>query len=343
MYKWTKKNKRSGKLKIGMHDLILILTHRDQISGKKIVEKTVVPPRAVVTQYPWHSTPLTVESTNYAFRDFAVRLTKMGFRDQAEAALVHTNAESVEAAVSFILDNPDALWHRFRLPGMTGDNSLLSSDSSSNNNSNKISIDNDVDVTDSTLCDACGIAYSEHLIDHKGEQVIKKSRDDTALFGDLEGRVSMSVATLKERQEQLTMQEQIKQRVHILNSLTEDNAGDSLVVDTTSKNGSDDNDDGNGLESAGRVDSDGKIHISAKMKAEIDNVLKEEKEKQKAITGPTETCLICFTDKSVDDFYRAPCGHNYCKECLQEHYKLCCFCLLFLRVFCFVCVLFLLV
>ena len=90
--------------------------------------------------------------------------------------------------------------------------------------------------------------------------------------------------------------------------------GDDLAISNDSDN----------ISNAATVGGDGSsgVLISDKVKAEMDSLLKEEIEKKKSIDGPTEKCLICFDDKSVDDFYRAPCGHNYCKDCLQMHYKL---------------------
>ena len=64
--------------------------------------KVVVPPKQVLDRLPLFSTPLTIESTNNAFLTFYKTLKEMGFEEQAEAALIHTNAESVEL-VSFKL------------------------------------------------------------------------------------------------------------------------------------------------------------------------------------------------------------------------------------------------
>lgn len=101
---------------------IEILTTEDD-AGNLIKEEIVVPPHNILVKMPFYTTPLTLEATNNAFRDFSVRLYDMGFKEQAEAALVCTAAESVEAAVDFIMNNTDSLYHRF-IPNIDNKNIL---------------------------------------------------------------------------------------------------------------------------------------------------------------------------------------------------------------------------
>ena len=84
-----------------------------KLASNEVTEEVVVPSRDVLMKIPFYTTPLTIESTNNAFRDFMVRLNEMGFVEEAEAALVATNAESVESAVEFIMNNPMRVFHRF--------------------------------------------------------------------------------------------------------------------------------------------------------------------------------------------------------------------------------------
>jgi len=37
--------------------------------------------------------------------------------------------------------------------------------------------------------------------------------------------------------------------------------------------------------------------------------------------GEFITCGICFMELSQEKIFLAPCGHNYCKECLRHHYR----------------------
>ncbi|ETO25977.1 hypothetical protein RFI_11162 [Reticulomyxa filosa] len=39
------------------------------------------------------------------------------------------------------------------------------------------------------------------------------------------------------------------------------------------------------------------------------------------IEGATQMCLICLEEKPKRLFFYAPCRHNYCRPCLEKHYK----------------------
>mmetsp|Transcript_11180 Transcript_11180/g.16989 ORF Transcript_11180/g.16989 Transcript_11180/m.16989 type:complete len:163 (+) Transcript_11180:29-517(+) len=99
--------------------------------GHERKEEILVPSRDIVTKIPFHSTPLTREATNRAFYDFKERLYEMGFGEQAEAALVQTQCESVENAVTFILNNLDVVYHRFAVNVHDERSALIPSSSSS--------------------------------------------------------------------------------------------------------------------------------------------------------------------------------------------------------------------
>ena len=83
------------------------------------------------------------------------RLNEMGFVEQAEAAVVHTQCESVENAVAFILTNIDCIYHRF---GVVDHNSKSALNGPSNDRETR-------------LCTVCGCAFDEHLIDENGEKI----------------------------------------------------------------------------------------------------------------------------------------------------------------------------
>ena len=186
---------------------------------------------------PFYSTPLTVEATNNAFRDFMIRLNEMGFEQQAEAALVATNAESVESAIEFIMNNPDQLYHRFI---------------SENDNDN-----------DNTLCIACGLNKIQHIIDSNGDKIEKEKKEE--------------------------------ENINILENIINDKVKSMIDIEEEEEE----------EEERGMEEKE-----------------EEEEEQQIEYSGPTETCLICFDDRPLSMFYRASCGHNYCKICLETHYKI---------------------
>ena len=87
---------------------------------------------------------MTVEATNNPFHSFRETLNEMGFSEQAEAALVHTQCEAVEHAVTFILHNMGAIWHRFE--GGSG-------------------------ASIGQICSLCNEPYDHHLVDADGNKV----------------------------------------------------------------------------------------------------------------------------------------------------------------------------
>eukprot|EP01084_Bolivina_argentea_P181072 312765_1 len=121
-------------------------------------EEIVVPARDNLVKMPFFTTPLTVEATHHAFFDFRERLVEMGFDNEAEAALVHTQCESVEEAISFIFDHEYAIYHRFMLETVAP--TLQSIDEEA-----------DTDVSGDTLCAQCQCALNQHLIDQHGKKV----------------------------------------------------------------------------------------------------------------------------------------------------------------------------
>lgn len=140
---------------------------------RSVTEEVIVPPRKVLMKMPFYSTPQSLEATNNAYREFAARLTEMGYGEQAEAALVATNAESVEAALDFIENHPEAMYHRFEADKSLNDNpdSLLS-----------ISIHSEANM----LCIRCGMKRSEHIIDEKGNAIVKEDDLEMTPFEELE-------------------------------------------------------------------------------------------------------------------------------------------------------------
>ena len=96
-----------------MHDTFDVcdddLVDREKKEGDKD-EGVVVPPREVLLKMPLYTVPMTLESTNNAYRDFVSRCLDMGFElGQSECAVVMTKAESVERAVEFIFQHPDGM------------------------------------------------------------------------------------------------------------------------------------------------------------------------------------------------------------------------------------------
>eukprot|EP01083_Nonionella_stella_P032433 88790_1 len=252
-------------IKLISNEWIMQRTHHE------IKEEVVVPARNVLIKMPFYTTPQTIEATNNAFRDFMVRLNEMGFVQEAETALVATHAESVEAAVEFIMNNPSGLFHRFasKLAG-TNDN-----EEKDEHGEQLLSIATDAECS---LCIKCGLAKHEHIIDEKGDKIDGELKGEF-VYGDLNGRVSMSMNTKQQREQQKsTLKDMIEQRVK------------SMAI----------------------VEEEEKEKETAK---------EEEEVKDKA-SGERETCSICFVDRELDMFYRSVCGHNYCKICLQTHYKI---------------------
>eukprot|EP01083_Nonionella_stella_P142658 441846_1 len=115
-------------------------------------EEIIVPARDYLVKMPFFTTPLTLESTNNAFYDFRERLIEMGFSTQAEAALVHTQCESVEDAVTFIIHNMNAIYHRFE------DSYHVHHMGGQHNETH-------------TLCARCQRPFYQHLLDQNGNKI----------------------------------------------------------------------------------------------------------------------------------------------------------------------------
>ena len=235
----------------------------------------------VLQKCHFFSTPLTIEATNNAYRDFHKRLTDMGFGEQAEAAIVQTNAESVESAIEFIIKHGDSvLWHRF----------ITNKDDNNENTPIKVTIKED------EPCYACSMPYNKHLIDENGQKIIKKSNknmfnDDLSdieleLNNNIDDELPnysdiISTDNIKndhERQKD-EMKKILQNRLKILNNNNNNN------------------------------DNDG-------------DILKDEEIKEESYKGPKKTCGVCLEDLPESEFFVAPCNHNYCKTCLQSHYKI---------------------
>jgi len=149
--------------------------------GHERKEEILVPSRDIVTKIPFHSTPLTREATNRAFYDFKERLYEMGFGEQAEAALVQTQCESVENAVTFILNNLDVVYHRFAVNVHDERSALIPSSSLSSSSSTHYYprrsaarvLVTQHDAQD--VCSICGRTYEQHLIDEQGDKITAAS------------------------------------------------------------------------------------------------------------------------------------------------------------------------
>jgi len=155
-------------------------------------QQVVVPARDHLVKIPFHSTPLTVEATNNAFFDFVERLSAMDLGDQAEAALVHTQCEGVEAAVDFIFRNEAAIFHRFKPPNKEGPNKegpLLQSaaDGDTARDLESGGGAESADCGSPLLCLECGELFDRHLIDADGVKIaIGVSEDNYNEQGALE-------------------------------------------------------------------------------------------------------------------------------------------------------------
>eukprot|EP01083_Nonionella_stella_P036437 99427_1 len=122
--------------------------------GRQRTQQIVVPARDDLVKVPLWSTPLTVESTNHAFYDFKERLTDMGLAEEAEAALIHTQCESVETAIAFIYQHSDAIYHRFGAPYPV-----------------VINEEKEEEVDINKLCAQCQKPYNRHLINQNGLKI----------------------------------------------------------------------------------------------------------------------------------------------------------------------------
>lgn len=157
------------------------------------------------------------------------------------------------------------------------------------------------------LCGGCSLPYREHLIDHHGEEIVHHTKygmhiefeedgliaDHPQWFGDLGGRVSMSIATRNVREQQKTLQEIIEQRMHAI--------AEGTVDDIIAKH----------ISLVGEPD-----HKSAGSALQLVETLPDDYD------GPTQICMVCFDEKPVYDFFDAPCKHNYCAYCLRMHYRI---------------------
>ncbi|ETO27706.1 RING zinc finger-containing protein [Reticulomyxa filosa] len=253
-------------------------------------EEIPVPPRDVLLRMPLYSTPLTLEATNNAYRDFISRLIGMGFElEQAECAITMTNAESMETAVEFVFQHPDGLWHRFR-PNDT----IIAEMNKQPNETCLVTIfffyyayQRD------DLCETCGLQYWRHFLDPNGTK-IELSSLEQAPPNDLPARVTISVATRNEREE---FKRELEQRVLL------SQANRNVVAGSATSN------------------SLSLSSTTTTTNPTITALLQEEANRPKPV-GPTQLCGVCFDEKPEDGFYRAPCGHNYCIECLETHYRI---------------------
>jgi len=174
--------------------------------------------------------------------------------------LVVTNAESIEAALDFIENHRDDMYHRFESDKNSNDNpdSLLS-----------ISIHNELNV----CCSRCGFKKRDHIIDEEGNAIL--TVDDDIKPSPLDGLETL----IEQRQikliagEDLAMRREMKVQSEAVGILEKA----MTIADTT----------GSSPET----------------------------------TGPTAKCHICLDDVPLSMFHEAPCGHNYCKTCLQSHYR----------------------
>merc|ERR1719242_1722768 len=124
-----------------------------------VSECVIVPPRKVLEKYPFYSTPQSLEATSNAYREFARILTDMGYGEQAEAALVATNAESVELAVQYIDEHDEEMYHRFEPE--------VQKESNDNPDGLLVSINHETNW----LCAKCGMKREMHIIDENGNLI----------------------------------------------------------------------------------------------------------------------------------------------------------------------------
>ena len=97
------------------------------------------------------------------------------------------------------------LWHRFKPNEETKD--LLRERNRAKGNSEFEELFERAD-----LCAVCGLQYWRHYVDPNGNKIeVVDDHSDTALHGDLMGRVSMSVATRDTRDDLMRQIERINQ------------------------------------------------------------------------------------------------------------------------------------
>eukprot|EP00485_Elphidium_margaritaceum_P016653 CAMPEP_0202732858 /NCGR_PEP_ID=MMETSP1385-20130828/187870_1 /ASSEMBLY_ACC=CAM_ASM_000861 /TAXON_ID=933848 /ORGANISM="Elphidium margaritaceum" /LENGTH=642 /DNA_ID=CAMNT_0049399181 /DNA_START=55 /DNA_END=1980 /DNA_ORIENTATION=+ len=290
-----------------------------QESGHEKKEEIVVPSRDIVTKMPFHSTPLTRSATNNAFYDFKERLVEMGFTEQAEAALVHTQCESVENAVSFILNNFDAIYHRFGVVGsavglvnaatVTASQAMNGGDGNNGNRSSR-SYEKDAVIAttvttdeveaingggdgdgDERLCTFCGQIYEAHLIDEHGEKIGIGVYGDNFNHDDEDVELELAIAAAA---------------VEDIDNVDSDVRLSSPALASVPA--------ASQMFPAQPVE-EAKTNVAIAASAASDDIPPD-------YDGPTEQCLICFDEKPVDYFRKTECGHDlYCKQCLTQHYK----------------------
>merc|ERR1719242_857638 len=174
---------------VSMATMETITVSKSQGSEPKSVSETVIiPPRKVLSKYPFYSTPQSLEATNNAYREFARILTDMGYGEQAEAALVATNAESVEMAVDFIDNHQDEMFHRF----------APEAQKSSNDNSDAL-LSVSINLESNWLCAKCGMKREMHIIDEEGNVIEKK---DPFAYDELENMLQHKVKMIAGAEEE---------------------------------------------------------------------------------------------------------------------------------------------
>ncbi|ETO31127.1 RING zinc finger-containing protein, partial [Reticulomyxa filosa] len=236
----------------------------DKETKEEHKEEIAVPPRDVLLRMPLYSTPLTLEATNNAYRDFVHRLVAMGFElGQAECAITMTKAESVEVAVEFIFQHPDGLWHRFR------PNDKLLVDAHKHSAGDACLFFYKFVAED--VCETCKLLFWRHYVDPNGDKIDVTPPEGPHLDISDEKTSTDTTATTT--------------------------AGATTTTTTTAT-----------------TTSGATTHLT------VAEILAQEENRPKPV-GPTQLCGVCFDEKPPDQFYLAPCGHNYCMECLERHYK----------------------
>lgn len=269
---------------VNERSVVPVPLHRLGSSDTKYSEpvSVVVPSREHLLMYPFYSTPLSLENTKNAFWAFREKLYEMGFEEQAEAALVHTQCLSVEDAVDFIMANLDtAIWHRFQP---------------------------DLRPTGGMDCAACGKSKDQHLLDEDGVKVAGGVNED--FYQDYYQDASF-VQSGGESEPNSPNYAQAGSLVTFLHHQTSLNEDQALM--------SEDEHDGSHLQPKTPTDHT-RIRLSSGIDYFMKNgtTLQTYPDHD---DGSTQRCAICFDEKPTDVFIKTECGHEYCTECLAGHYR----------------------
>jgi len=112
-----------------------------------------VPDVDLLNRFKFWGMPLNIQQVTAFWKE----LIDMGFAEQAEAALIYTNAESVEDAIEFIEEKGNEYsWHQF-VP-LLPDN---------NNNSNSLT---QIIIKEEEKCANCDKLYNRHLLNEIGKK-----------------------------------------------------------------------------------------------------------------------------------------------------------------------------